>query len=157
VTIYWLPSNGAITQCGRKAHAIKAGRTSRVQHGDRPPRLPNTRWLQDHIWNMFTKCWSVKREQQWDVHAMCNQFSTPSIQGVPNTELGNHHASPDNNVDWWVHSPFLDDGITQTSNVATAAPPEDSPPVPLPAKLESNCSRRSRTGPVHQQVVESLL
>ena len=32
VTIYWLPSNGAITQCGRKAHAIKAGRTSRVQH-----------------------------------------------------------------------------------------------------------------------------
>jgi len=30
--IYWLPSNGAITQCGRKAHAIKAGRTSRVQH-----------------------------------------------------------------------------------------------------------------------------
>jgi len=31
VTIYWLPSNGAITQCGRKAHAIKAGRTSRVQ------------------------------------------------------------------------------------------------------------------------------
>ena len=32
VTIYWLPSNGAIIQCGRKAHAIKAGRTSRVQH-----------------------------------------------------------------------------------------------------------------------------
>jgi len=31
VTIYWLPSNGAIIQCGRKAHAIKAGRTSRVQ------------------------------------------------------------------------------------------------------------------------------
>ena len=31
VTIYWLPSNGAITQCGRKAHAIKAGRTSQVQ------------------------------------------------------------------------------------------------------------------------------
>ena len=31
VTIYWLPSNGAITQCGRTAHAIKAGRTSRVQ------------------------------------------------------------------------------------------------------------------------------
>jgi len=27
-----LPSNGAITQCGLKAHAIKAGRTSRVQH-----------------------------------------------------------------------------------------------------------------------------
>jgi len=32
VTIYWLPSNGAIIQCGRKAHAIKVGRTSRVQH-----------------------------------------------------------------------------------------------------------------------------
>jgi len=32
VTIYWLPSNGAIIQYGRKAHAIKAGRTSRVQH-----------------------------------------------------------------------------------------------------------------------------
>ena len=32
VTIYWLPSNGAIIQCGRKAHAIKAGRTSPVQH-----------------------------------------------------------------------------------------------------------------------------
>jgi len=32
MTIYWLPSNGAIIQCGRKAHAIKAGRTSRVQH-----------------------------------------------------------------------------------------------------------------------------
>ena len=32
VTIYWLPSNGAIIQCGRKAHAIKAGRTSQVQH-----------------------------------------------------------------------------------------------------------------------------
>jgi len=32
VTIYWLPSNGAIIQCGRRAHAIKAGRTSRVQH-----------------------------------------------------------------------------------------------------------------------------
>jgi len=32
VTIYWLPSNGGITQCGRKVHAIKAGRTSRVQH-----------------------------------------------------------------------------------------------------------------------------
>jgi len=31
VAIYWLPSNGAIIQCGRKAHAIKAGRTSRVQ------------------------------------------------------------------------------------------------------------------------------
>jgi len=31
VIIYWLPSNGAIIQCGRKAHAIKAGRTSRVQ------------------------------------------------------------------------------------------------------------------------------
>jgi len=36
VTIYWLPSSGAITQCGRKAHAIKAGRTSRVQQGDLP-------------------------------------------------------------------------------------------------------------------------
>ena len=35
VTIYWLPSNGAITQCGRKAHAIKAGRTSRVQQSGR--------------------------------------------------------------------------------------------------------------------------
>ena len=34
MTIYWLPSNGAITQCGRKVHAIKAGRTSRVQHID---------------------------------------------------------------------------------------------------------------------------
>jgi len=32
VTIYWLPSNGAIIQCGRKAHAVKVGRTSRVQH-----------------------------------------------------------------------------------------------------------------------------
>ena len=32
MTIYWLPSNGAIIQCGRKAHALKAGRTSRVQH-----------------------------------------------------------------------------------------------------------------------------
>ena len=32
VTTYRLPSNGAIIQCGRKAHAIKAGRTSRVQH-----------------------------------------------------------------------------------------------------------------------------
>ena len=31
VTIYWLPSNGAIIQCGRKVHAIKAGRTSQVQ------------------------------------------------------------------------------------------------------------------------------
>jgi len=31
VTIYWLPSNGAIILCCRKAHAIKAGRTSRVQ------------------------------------------------------------------------------------------------------------------------------
>jgi len=31
VTIYWLPSNGAIIQCSRKAHAIKAGQTSRVQ------------------------------------------------------------------------------------------------------------------------------
>ena len=42
VTIYWLPSNGAITQCGRKAHAIKAGRTSRVQQeggGETPQRL----------------------------------------------------------------------------------------------------------------------
>jgi len=32
VTIYWLPSNGAIIQCSHKAHAIKASRTSRVQH-----------------------------------------------------------------------------------------------------------------------------
>ena len=32
MTVYWLPSNGAIIQCGRKAHTIKAGRTSRVQH-----------------------------------------------------------------------------------------------------------------------------
>jgi len=32
VTIYWLPSNSAIIQCGRKAHTIKAGRTSQVQH-----------------------------------------------------------------------------------------------------------------------------
>ena len=31
MTIYWLPSNGAITQCSHKAHAIKVGRTSRVQ------------------------------------------------------------------------------------------------------------------------------
>jgi len=31
VTIYWLPSNGTITQCGHKVHAIEAGRTSRVQ------------------------------------------------------------------------------------------------------------------------------
>jgi len=32
VTIYWLPSNGAIIHCGRKAHVIKADQTSRVQH-----------------------------------------------------------------------------------------------------------------------------
>ena len=31
MTIYRLPSNGAIIQCGLKAHAVKAGRTTRVQ------------------------------------------------------------------------------------------------------------------------------
>jgi len=25
VTTYWLPSNGAIIQCGRKVHALKMG------------------------------------------------------------------------------------------------------------------------------------
>jgi len=40
VTIYWLLSNGAITQCGRKVHAIKAGRTSRVQHQQQAPSNP---------------------------------------------------------------------------------------------------------------------
>jgi len=39
VTIYRLPSNGAIIQCGRKAHAIKAGRTSRVQQREREETL----------------------------------------------------------------------------------------------------------------------
>ena len=39
VAIYWLPSNGAIIQCGRKAHAIKAGRTSRVQQTLLSPSL----------------------------------------------------------------------------------------------------------------------
>ena len=70
-----------------------------VVTGDRPPRPTDARWLQDHIWNMLTTCWSDKREQRWDIRAVCNQFSTSSIQEIPDTEPGNRHASSDGNMD----------------------------------------------------------
>jgi len=50
--------------------------------GDRPPRPPNSRWLKDEIWNMIITCWSEKREQRWDIHAVYNQLSVSGIPGV---------------------------------------------------------------------------
>ena len=70
-----------------------------VVFGERPPRPTNARWLQDHIWNMIMTCWSERREQRWDVRAMYNQFSTSSIQEVPDAEPGNWNASPNINID----------------------------------------------------------
>jgi hypothetical protein len=37
---------------------------------------------------MVIACWSEKREQRWDIHAVYNQFSTSSIQEVPDAEPG---------------------------------------------------------------------
>jgi hypothetical protein len=37
---------------------------------------------------MVIACWSERREQRWDIHAVYNQFSTSSIQEVPDAEPG---------------------------------------------------------------------
>ncbi|KAF9645572.1 kinase-like protein [Thelephora ganbajun] len=60
--------------------------TFRVMTGDRPPRPLNARWLQDQIWNMIQTCWSEKREQRWDAHAIYSQFSVSSIQEIAEVE-----------------------------------------------------------------------
>ena len=72
--------------------------TFHVVSGDRPPRPASARWLQDHIWDMITACWSEDREQRWDVGAMYNKLSTSSVQEVLDAEPGNRRVSP-NDID----------------------------------------------------------
>ena len=70
-----------------------------VMTGDRPPRPHNSRWLDDQIWNMITTCWSEKREQRWDIHAVYNQLSVSSVQEIAETERGIWCASPTSAID----------------------------------------------------------
>jgi len=65
----------------------------RFMAGDRPPRPPPTRWLQDPIWNMITTCWGENREQRWDIRAVYNQFLVSSIQEIVAGEQGNRNNS----------------------------------------------------------------
>ena len=59
MTIYWLPSNGAITQCGRKAHAIKVGRTSRVQQEQ--PEGFHARGKEGHVLRLRRALYGLKQ------------------------------------------------------------------------------------------------
>ena len=80
-------------------------------------------------------CWSERREQRWDVRTVYDQFSTSSIQEVPDVEPGNWRASPNINIDQRVCSPFLDVEIIQTQDPAMAAPTMDLPQVPQPLSV----------------------
>ncbi|KAF9649115.1 kinase-like protein [Thelephora ganbajun] len=63
----------------------------RIQSGERPPRPTNsdsTRWLRDSVWDMITTCWSEDPNQQWEVPAMYNLFSTLSLQEVQKVKSG---------------------------------------------------------------------
>jgi hypothetical protein len=70
-----------------------------VVTGDRPPRPPNARWLEDQIWNMITTCWNEKREQRWDIRTVYNQLSVSSIQEIAETERGNWCAFSTGDID----------------------------------------------------------
>jgi hypothetical protein len=66
---------------------------------------------------MITACWSEKREQRWDVHAVHDQLSTSSIQEVPEVEP--------------------DVQIAQASTATTVIPPKALPPVPSALQVEA--------------------
>ena len=70
-----------------------------VVTGNRPPRPQNSRWLKDQIWNMIMTCWSEKRDQRWDIHAVYNQLSVSSIQEIAETERGKRCAFSTNVID----------------------------------------------------------
>jgi len=68
----------------RRSHLTGDSRDSMIilyiVAGNRPPRPTDTHWLQDHIWNMITTCWSEKQEQRLGIRVMYNQLLASSIQ-----------------------------------------------------------------------------
>ena len=57
--------------------------------GNRPPRPTDTRWLQDHIWNVITTCWSEKQEQRMAIHVIYNQLLVAGVQEIADAGQGN--------------------------------------------------------------------
>lgn len=41
------------------------------------------------MWNVITACWSQKWELRWDIHAVYDQISVLSVQGIAEAEQGN--------------------------------------------------------------------
>jgi hypothetical protein len=57
--------------------------TNNIRHGKRPsrPTDPNqNQWLQDHIWDTITTCWSEKPQQRHKLSVVHHIFSMPSPQ-----------------------------------------------------------------------------
>ena len=57
-----------------------------ITSGERPNR---NRWLQESVWDMITTCWSEDPDRRWEVPAVCDLFSTLSLQEVRNVRQGN--------------------------------------------------------------------
>lgn len=130
-----LPCHKTLTGVLPYGNARDSVITFRIVTGDRPPRPTGAQRLQSQIWDMIVTCWSEKREQRWDIHAVHNRFSASSVQGIPAVEPGNQCAS---------QTATYAEGfaVTQTTirrlNAAVDTPPEDLLPLLLFGRVEGN-------------------
>ena len=74
----------------------KADVIADIRLGKRPlrPTDPNqNRWLQGHVWDTITTCWSDKPEQRYELSAVYHAFSEygqQEDQGVEQSNLNTH-------------------------------------------------------------------
>jgi hypothetical protein len=68
-----------------------------IGRGERPfrPTDPSqNKWLQDHVWDMITTCWSDKPRQRYKLSVVYRVFSGYSLQDA----LGNLNTHNDRNL-----------------------------------------------------------
>lgn len=84
-------------------------------------------------------CWSANPEQRWDLHAVCNQFSISSVQGVPGVELGKQCASQTATLVEGLIFMFIDpQSAARSLNAVRNSPPRDLSSVPSSGHAEGN-------------------
>ncbi|KAF9645420.1 kinase-like protein [Thelephora ganbajun] len=122
-----------------------------VVTGDRPPRPTNARWLRDQIWDMITTCWSEKRDQRWDIHAVYHQLSVSSIQETAEGEREVRTTTQRLNATEDVPTPTPPKGMPAGRSSVFVEDSPNHPNPPIQPKV-----RPERTGPERRPMLSIL-
>jgi hypothetical protein len=79
----------------------KASIITDIRLGKRPPRPRDpsqNQWLQDHVWNTITACWSGEPAQRYELTVMYRVFLKHGMRGGWNVKMGNFNTHNDRNL-----------------------------------------------------------